>query len=253
MTYKTFALAAVALSACVTDNEGNIKALHFSELAYVATHPNGAATSTTKPAEDPSWASLPNIRGAVEAALLYSCTIGGEIPWDDYAYFYDAVRSAPDEFRRRDAIAAVRPQLERATAALQGHSTFRVPVRDFIRGEYDATRHGWPSPITSVSELTYHSPRTGGPFLVLKFTNAGDFSFLPIDEAAARAFAAENPNTTDRLADLDLEVKPVSARVQGGLRVLTATILRLRASSSRGGSKLTEVSAPSTTATLTTH
>jgi hypothetical protein len=181
---------------------------------------------------DPHWSSLEPL-DSLQIALLYSQVSGTAIPWNEYAYFYDEVRSVQyDEFRLRDAIVRAGPWIQAARERVANAPGYVIRIRDFFREPYDFAKGGFVSPLRRGSTVPKPSPRSlTEPGFSVAFTNLEEFEFLPMSQGAGRRLLDAS---SIRQVVFELEVEPVSASSDSHRRILTMYIRRFRLLTERG-------------------
>ena len=192
---------------------------------------------------DPVWGPLMPM-DPVETAVIFARLSGSPIPYEEVGSFYKEVRLAPNEFERRDKLAATRERVDATAAKVASAKSLLLRVGRWLP-EYDFARGGFATGLdeTRIERDPNVTYMPGLPYAIV-FVNGGDFAFAPVAEARARAFI---PDPYSRQAHIELEVQPVDAVARplmssaSATRVVNVKILRMRLR--RGAAVLGEVPA----------
>jgi hypothetical protein len=216
----TLLVAIVALGGCVA-SDGQVHALHFSEMAAMATAPT--------PPPQTRWSTLPEL-GSIETALLHDRLAKTPIAYDEIAYAYKDVAGALDEFQRRDRIAAARARIDEVDRRLDKNKTLSLRIAQVLP-DYDFGKGGFVTSLTDQTIIPRPSFVTGirGSPYAIALSNGARFAFVPVSESTARTALK-----VGRTARLELEVEPIKAEARPVValspetRVLTVQVLRAR-------------------------
>lgn len=147
-----------------------------------------SATPSTHADDDVVQLSESNVLFFYEAHADFRST-----PESLTAAFSSDYRNAPNEFAKQSLLQTVQPVIERKVK--EAGETRQVMLRvNWAVPEYDFKRQGFPTGISSSSFVTF---QTGGAQYAVAYKSVKAFTFLPVPQAQAAAFANELSRSRD--------------------------------------------------------